>query len=80
MAAKDSGPMVRKSREKAIAAVAHETSRSIDILLPRREPSIDPRIVCAAIAARKNAPRRIGQPEAIGKWPAARAPAANAAT
>jgi hypothetical protein len=41
--------------------------RLIDILLLRREPYRAQAIVCAAISAKKNAPRWIKQLEAIGK-------------
>jgi len=72
--------MVRKSHKKAIVALAHKMIRLIYVLLSRREAYIDPHIDYAAISAKKNAPRWIRQLALIGKWPAAKTPAAAAAT
>jgi transposase len=80
LASKFKSLMVRKSHKKAIVALAHKMIRLIYILLSRRKPYIDQAIDYAAMSAKKNAPRWIKQLKAIGKWPAARAPAANAAT
>ena len=72
--------MVRKSHKKAIVALAHKMIRLIYVLLSRRPAYIDPHIDYAAISAKKNAPRWIRQLALIGKWPAAKTPAAAAAT
>ncbi len=72
--------MVRKSHKKAIVALAHKMIRLIYVLLSRRQAYIDPHIDYAAISAKKNAPRWIRQLALIGKWPAAKTPAAAAAT
>ncbi|HMO48115.1 MAG TPA: hypothetical protein PKB14_19075 [Rubrivivax sp.] len=45
-------------------------------LMVRKDPHID----YAAISAKKNAPRWIRQLALIGKWPAAKTPAAATAT
>ena len=80
LAAKYKSLTVRKSHKKAIVAVAHKMIRLIYVLLSRREAYIDPHIDYAALSAAKNAPRWIRQLEAIGQWPAAKTPAAAAAT
>ena len=72
--------MVRKSHKKAIVALAHKMIRLTYLLLSRRQAYIDPHIDYAAISAKKNAPRWIRQLALIGKWPAAKTPAAAAAT
>ena len=71
LAAKYKRLMVRKSHKKAIVAVAHKVIRLIYVLLSRGQPYLDQAIDCAAISAKKNAPRWIKQLKAIGKWPAA---------
>ena len=70
--------MVRKSHKKAIVALAHKMIRLIYLLLSRREAYRDPHIDYAALSAKKNAPRWIRQLALIGKWPAAKTPAAAA--
>ena len=80
LAAKYKSLMVRKSHKKAIVAVAHKMIRLIYLLLSRRQPYLDQGIDYAAMSAKKNAPRWIKQLRAIGKWPAASAPAARACT
>jgi len=80
LAAKYKSLMVRKSHKKAIVALAHKMIRLIYLLLTRRQPYIDAHIDYAAISARKNAPRWIRQLALIGQWPAAKTPAAAAAT
>lgn len=70
--------MGRKSHKKSIVALAHKMIRLIYILFSRREPYLDQHIDYAAISARKNAPRRIKQLKAIGKWPVGRDPATTA--
>lgn len=80
LAAKYKALMVRKSHKKAIVALAHKMIRLIYVLLVRRQPYIDPHIDYAAISAHKNAPRWIRQLARIGQWPAAKTPAAVAAT
>ena len=79
LAAKYKRLMVRKSHKKAIVAVAHKMIRLIYVLLSRGQPYRDQAIDCAAISAKKNAPRWIKQLKAIGKWPAPSAPAARPA-
>ena len=79
LASKYRSLMARKSHKKAIVAVAHKMIRLIYLLLSRRQPYIDQGIDYAAMSAKKNAPRWIKQLRAIGKWPTASAPAANAA-
>ena len=71
LAARYRSLMVRKSHKKAIVAIAHKMIRLIFILLTRPQPYIDQGIDYAAMSAAKNAPRRIKQLKAIGKWPAA---------
>jgi len=73
-------PPFRLGHKKAIVALAHKMIRLIYLLLTRRQPYIDPHIDYAAISARKNAPRWIRQLALIGQWPAAKTPAAAAAT
>jgi transposase len=72
--------MVRKSHKKAIVALAHKMIRLIYVLLSRREAYRDPHVDYAAISAKKNAPRWIRQLALIGRWPAAKTPAAAAAS
>ena len=80
LAAKYKSLMVRKSHKKAIVALAHKMIRLIYLLLTRGQPYIDQGVDYAAMSAKKNAPRWIRQLALIGKWPAARTPAAPAAT
>ena len=80
LAAKYKSLMVRKSHKKAIVALAHKMIRLIYLLLTRQQPYIDPGIDYAALSAKKNAPRWIRQLALIGKWPAAKTPAAATAT
>ena len=61
-------------------ALAHKMIRLIYLLLSRRQPYIDQGIDYAAMSAKKNAPRWIRQLALIGQWPAAKTPAATAAT
>ena len=80
LAAKYKSLMVRKSHKKAIVALAHKMIRLIYLLLTRGQPYIDQGVDYAAMSAKKNAPRWIRQLALIGKWPAAKTPAAAAAT
>ena len=69
--------MVRKSHKKAIVAVAHKMISLIFLMLSRRQPYIDQAIDCAAMSAKKNAPRWIKQLKTIGRWPASKTAAAS---
>ena len=62
--------------KKAIIAIAHKMIRKIFLTLSRRQPYIDQDSDYAAMSAKKNAPRRIKQLKAIGRWPAPKPAAA----
>ena len=60
--------------------MAHKMIRLIYALLTRKQAYLDQHIDCAAMSAKKNAPRWIKQLKLIGKWPAPKAtPAAHSA-
>ena len=77
LASKYRSLMVRKSHKKAIVAVAHKMISLIFLMLSRRQPYIDQAIDCAAMSAKKNAPRWIKQLKTIGRWPASKTAAAS---
>ncbi len=79
LASKYKSLMVRKSHKRAIVAVAHKMFRLIYSLLSRRQPCLDQAIDCAAMGAKKTAPRWIKRLKIIDKWPGSSTPAASAA-